>query len=117
MIVKSQILVTLNLLRKIPFLREVFLTRANNIPLMASYGFRSICTQLTQLSLTINELKNTILLEKNISRKICTDLQFTEKYGMEFPCKTLADFMQFEEKLKSDAKFQQDFVRYFYKYT
>jgi len=75
-------------------------------------GFRSIYTQLTQLSLTINELKNTILLEKNISRKICTDLQFTEKYGMEFPCKTLADFMQFEENLKNDA-FRQDFVKYF----
>jgi len=51
-------------------------------------------------------------LKKNISRTICTDLQFTEKYGMEFPCKMLANFMQFEENIKSDA-FRQDFVRYF----
>lgn len=82
---------------------------------MAS-GFRSVCTQLTQLTLTINKLKNTFSLEKNISRQVCTDIQFVEKYGMELPCKTLADFMQFEENLKSNA-FRQDFVRrFFYKY-
>jgi len=33
--------------------------------------------------------------------------------NMEFPCKTLTDFMQFQENLKSDARFRQDFVRYF----
>lgn len=78
---------------------------------MAS-GFRSICTQLTQLTLTINELKNTLSLEKNISRQICTDIQFAEKHGIEFPCKTLPDFMEFEENLKNNT-FRQDFVRCF----
>lgn len=79
---------------------------------MLASGFRSICTQLTQQSLTINELKNTLLLEKNVSRQICTDIQFTEKYDIEFPCKTLVDFIQFEEKLKTKET-RQDFVRYF----
>lgn len=72
-------------------------------------GFRSICTQLTQLILNINELKNILSLEKNNNPQICTDIQFIEKHGIEFPCKTPADFMQFEEKLKSKA-FRQDFV-------
>lgn len=83
---------------------------------LTASGFRSVCTQLTQLTLTINELKSTLFLEKNISRQICTDIQFAEKYGTEFPCKTLEDFMKFEENLKSNA-FRQDFVRrFFYKY-
>lgn len=76
---------------------------------LISSGFRSICTQLTQLTLTINELKNILSLEKNNNLQICTDIQFVEKHGIEFPCKTLADFMQFEEKLKSN-EFRQDFV-------
>lgn len=63
---------------------------------------------IKQLSISIDQLKNTLLFEKNVSRQICTDIQFTEKYDIEFPCKTLVDFMQFEEKLKS-KEMRQDF--------
>lgn len=82
---------------------------------LTASGFRSICTQLTQLTLTINELKN-LFLEKNVSRQIHNDVEFSEKYGTEFPCKTLEDFMELEKNLKN-IEFRQDFVRrFFYKY-
>lgn len=74
-------------------------------------GFRSICTQITQLTTTINEIKNLVSLEKNISRQICTDLQFAEKYNIEFPCKTLMNFMEFEKSL-TDNEVRQGFVRF-----
>lgn len=78
---------------------------------MISSGFRSVCTQLTQLTLAIKEL-NTVHSAKNTSHQICTDIEFAEKYSIEFPCKTLADFKKFEEKLNNSA-FRQDFVRRF----
>ncbi|XP_071653190.1 uncharacterized protein [Temnothorax longispinosus] len=80
----------------------------NDLARLVTSGFRSVCSQLTQLTLNINELKNIVSLEKNTSRQICTDIQFSEKYNMEFPCKTLENFMQFEENLKN-KEFRQDF--------
>lgn len=60
--------------------------------------------------MAVQELKN---LATTNNFQYC--LNFAEKYEMELPCKTVAEFTAFDEKLKEDKTFRDNFVNFLFK--
>jgi len=61
----------------------------------------------------LEEIKN-LLQEKKMDNfsEIFNTGHFTEKYKLDLPFKVLQDFQNFDRKLNSDPKFQEDTVNF-----
>lgn len=60
--------------------------------------------------MAVQELKHQVSAD---NFQYCSN--FAEKYEMELPCKTVAEFTTFDEKLKKDKTFRDDLVNFLFK--
>ncbi|XP_039311942.1 uncharacterized protein LOC120359214 isoform X2 [Solenopsis invicta] len=94
---------------EIPVMNFDPMSLTDDIKGLINRGFRSQSVQLTKISTQLEEIYN-ILQEKKIGNfsEICNTGNFTEKYQIDLPFKNLEDFQNFDSKLKTDTKFQED---------
>ncbi|XP_039307263.1 uncharacterized protein LOC113004758 [Solenopsis invicta] len=94
---------------EIPVMNFDPMSLTDDIKGLINRGFRSQSVQLTKISTQLEKIYN-ILQEKKIGNfsEICNTGNFTKKYQIDLPFKNLEDFQNFDSKLKTDTKFQED---------